>query len=144
MWSFAGIALFEKTLEPEILMPAKVIVSCHIIRDVAKLDGNKYSDKIVIVANVCLVYLMNAVNIHEFHKTYASCLCFKTTFLFPILISGTYMQVLFSSIENGRSSFVRQLEPDWHIDTNSEIITQLAVCYFISRHHSASQIHTLI
>jgi len=42
------------------------------------------------------------------------------------------MQVLFSSTENGRSSFVRQLEPDWHIDTNPEIVTQLAVCYYIS------------
>ncbi|KAI9075320.1 hypothetical protein K1719_042725 [Acacia pycnantha] len=35
-------------------------------------------------------------------------------------------KVLFCSTENGRSSFVRQLEPDWHIDTDPEIITQLA------------------
>ncbi|XP_043688191.1 peroxisome biogenesis protein 22-like isoform X1 [Telopea speciosissima] len=35
-------------------------------------------------------------------------------------------KVLFCSIENGRTSFVRQLEPDWHIDTNPEIIFQLA------------------
>ncbi|CAJ2660345.1 unnamed protein product [Trifolium pratense] len=35
-------------------------------------------------------------------------------------------KVLFSSTENGRSSFVRQLEPDWHIDTNHEIVSQLA------------------
>ncbi|XP_010240960.1 PREDICTED: peroxisome biogenesis protein 22-like isoform X1 [Nelumbo nucifera] len=35
-------------------------------------------------------------------------------------------KVLFCSTENGRSSFVRQLEPDWHIDTNPEIIFQLA------------------
>ncbi|GLJ21394.1 hypothetical protein SUGI_0393890 [Cryptomeria japonica] len=35
-------------------------------------------------------------------------------------------KVLFCSTEAGRSSFVRQLEPDWHIDTNSEIISQLA------------------
>ncbi|KAF8410921.1 hypothetical protein HHK36_003458 [Tetracentron sinense] len=35
-------------------------------------------------------------------------------------------KVLFCSTENGRSSFVRQLEPDWHIDTNLEIISQLA------------------
>ncbi|XP_010931841.1 peroxisome biogenesis protein 22 isoform X3 [Elaeis guineensis] len=34
--------------------------------------------------------------------------------------------VLFCSTENGRISFVRQLEPDWHIDTNPEIIHQLA------------------
>ncbi|KAH9318581.1 hypothetical protein KI387_020350, partial [Taxus chinensis] len=35
-------------------------------------------------------------------------------------------EVLFCSTEIGRSSFVRQLEPDWHIDTNSDIISQLA------------------
>ncbi|XP_010267796.1 PREDICTED: peroxisome biogenesis protein 22 isoform X2 [Nelumbo nucifera] len=35
-------------------------------------------------------------------------------------------KVLFCSTENGRTSFVRQLEPDWHIDTNPEIIFQLA------------------
>ncbi|KAF5458371.1 hypothetical protein F2P56_022403 [Juglans regia] len=35
-------------------------------------------------------------------------------------------KVLFCSTEIGRSSFVRQLEPDWHIDSNPEIISQLA------------------
>lgn len=35
-------------------------------------------------------------------------------------------KVLFCSTENGRSSFVRQLEPDWHVDTNLDIISQLA------------------
>ncbi|KAL0908968.1 hypothetical protein M5K25_023483 [Dendrobium thyrsiflorum] len=35
-------------------------------------------------------------------------------------------KVLFCSTENGRISFVRQLEPDWHIDTNPDIIHQLA------------------
>eukprot|EP00262_Sarcandra_glabra_P018387 TRINITY_DN6578_c1_g5_i1.p1 TRINITY_DN6578_c1_g5~~TRINITY_DN6578_c1_g5_i1.p1 ORF type:complete len:277 (+),score=40.58 TRINITY_DN6578_c1_g5_i1:136-966(+) len=35
-------------------------------------------------------------------------------------------KVLFCSTEIGRSSFVRQLEPDWHIDSNPEIIFQLA------------------
>ncbi|KAJ6807083.1 putative peroxisome biogenesis protein 22 isoform X2 [Iris pallida] len=38
----------------------------------------------------------------------------------------TSEKVLFCSTENGRSSFVRQLEPDWHIDTNPEIIHQLS------------------
>ncbi|THG20350.1 hypothetical protein TEA_026648 [Camellia sinensis var. sinensis] len=36
------------------------------------------------------------------------------------------VKVLFCSIENGRTSFVRQLEPDWHIDSNPEIVYQLA------------------
>ncbi|XP_038975176.1 peroxisome biogenesis protein 22-like [Phoenix dactylifera] len=35
-------------------------------------------------------------------------------------------KVLFCSTENGCSSFVRQLEPDWHIDSNPEIIFPLA------------------
>ncbi|OVA11170.1 hypothetical protein BVC80_1741g182 [Macleaya cordata] len=35
-------------------------------------------------------------------------------------------KVLFCSTENGRTSFVRQLEPDWHIDSNPEIISQLS------------------
>ncbi|CAH1414440.1 unnamed protein product [Lactuca virosa] len=35
-------------------------------------------------------------------------------------------KVLFCSTENGRMSFVRQLEPDWHIDSNPEITSQLA------------------
>ncbi|KAJ0983336.1 hypothetical protein J5N97_011591 [Dioscorea zingiberensis] len=34
--------------------------------------------------------------------------------------------VLFCSTENGHVSFVRQLEPDWHINTNFEIVSQLA------------------
>ncbi|KAL6529550.1 hypothetical protein OROGR_015173 [Orobanche gracilis] len=35
-------------------------------------------------------------------------------------------KVLFCSTENGPTSFVRQLEPDWHIDSNTEIVAQLA------------------
>ncbi|KAK9115639.1 hypothetical protein Sjap_014586 [Stephania japonica] len=35
-------------------------------------------------------------------------------------------KVLFCGTESGRSSFVRQLEPDWHVDTNQEIISQLS------------------
>lgn len=35
-------------------------------------------------------------------------------------------KVLFCSMEIGRTSFVRQLDPEWHIDTNPEIITQLS------------------
>lgn len=39
----------------------------------------------------------------------------------------TISQVLFCSTDIGRKSFVRQLEADWHIDTNLEIISQLSV-----------------
>lgn len=41
------------------------------------------------------------------------------------------LQVLFCSKEVGRTSFVRQLEPDWHIDSNREISSQLAVCLYL-------------
>lgn len=43
------------------------------------------------------------------------------------LLCVNCVQVLFCSTEIGRTSFVRQLEPDWHIDTNPEIVSQLAV-----------------
>lgn len=35
-------------------------------------------------------------------------------------------KVLFCSTEAGRTSFVRQLEPEWHVDTSLETISQLA------------------
>ncbi|CAH8383544.1 unnamed protein product [Eruca vesicaria subsp. sativa] len=48
-------------------------------------------------------------------------------------------KVLFCSTEIGRSSFVRQLEPDWHIDTNPEISTQLARFIKFQLHVSAAK-----
>ncbi|CAG7882941.1 unnamed protein product [Brassica rapa] len=48
-------------------------------------------------------------------------------------------KVLFCSTEVGRTSFVRQLEPDWHIDTNPEITTQLARFIKYQLHVSAAK-----
>uniref|UniRef100_A0A1J3IF95 Peroxisome biogenesis protein 22 n=1 Tax=Noccaea caerulescens TaxID=107243 RepID=A0A1J3IF95_NOCCA len=48
-------------------------------------------------------------------------------------------KVLFCSTEIGRTSFVRQLEPDWHIDTNPEINTQLARFIKYQLHVSAAK-----
>ncbi|KAJ4868704.1 Peroxisome biogenesis protein 22 [Raphanus sativus] len=48
-------------------------------------------------------------------------------------------KVLFCSTEIGRTSFVRQLEPDWHIDTNPEISTQLARFIKFQLHVSAAK-----
>ncbi|KFK39503.1 hypothetical protein AALP_AA3G252200 [Arabis alpina] len=48
-------------------------------------------------------------------------------------------KVLFCSTEIGRTSFVRQLEPDWHIDTNPEISTQLARFIKYQLHVSAAK-----
>ncbi|KAK3404523.1 hypothetical protein EUGRSUZ_K00825 [Eucalyptus grandis] len=50
----------------------------------------------------------------------------RKKFFRPWSMLESLLQVLFCSTENGRSSFVRQLEPDWHIDTNPEVISQLA------------------
>ncbi|KAI5340370.1 hypothetical protein L3X38_019644 [Prunus dulcis] len=41
-------------------------------------------------------------------------------------LKGVESKVLFCSTEIGRTSFVRQLEPDWHIDANPDIIFQLS------------------
>jgi hypothetical protein len=42
------------------------------------------------------------------------------------------LQVLFCSTEVGRTSFVRQLEADFHIDTSLEVVSQLSVCDLVS------------
>ncbi|GJN26067.1 hypothetical protein PR202_gb13965 [Eleusine coracana subsp. coracana] len=36
------------------------------------------------------------------------------------------LQVLFCSTEVGRTSFVRQLEADFHIDTSLDVVSQLS------------------
>lgn len=114
-----------------------------VIWDVTKLDGNEYFNKIVICSK-CLSCVSNECCKCQWAQRTACCILMFWNSLFVLyLISRTSMQVLFSSTENGRSSFVRQLEPDWHIDTNPEIVTQLAVCYYISWLQSASQIHAL-
>lgn len=59
----------------------------------------------------------------EFVTTKHACY-FQYSWTFYIIVRS---QVLFCSTEIGRTSFVRQLEPDWHIDSNSEITSQLAV-----------------
>jgi hypothetical protein len=74
-------------------------------------------------------YICFVISVHQFRLP---------IFIFSYLLKchnscEMRIQVLFCSTENGRTSFVRQLEPDWHIDSNPEIVTQLAVYY----HHSS-------
>ncbi|KAL2331816.1 hypothetical protein Fmac_019397 [Flemingia macrophylla] len=64
------------------------------------------------ITKFCDLYLMERVLDDESEKR--------------VLLALEEAGVLFCSTENGRSSFVRQLEPDWHIDSNPEIVTQLA------------------
>ncbi|KAL9236377.1 hypothetical protein vseg_011056 [Gypsophila vaccaria] len=71
----------------------------------------------------CDLYLMDRVLDDESEKRVLLALEEAGLFTSGVLVKD---KVLFCGTENGRTSFVRQLEPDWHIDTNPEIITQLA------------------
>ncbi|XP_039131080.1 LOW QUALITY PROTEIN: peroxisome biogenesis protein 22-like [Dioscorea cayenensis subsp. rotundata] len=75
------------------------------------------------LAEYCDLYLMERILDDESGERIMSSLNDAKIFKSGGLISD---KVLFCSTENGRISFVRQIEPDWHIDTNSEIISQLA------------------
>ncbi|XP_050206948.1 peroxisome biogenesis protein 22 [Mercurialis annua] len=75
------------------------------------------------ITKFCDLYLMERVLDDESEQKVLAALENAGVFTSGGLIKD---KVLFCSIENGRSSFVRQLEPDWHIDTNPEIVSQLA------------------
>ncbi|GAB4825132.1 peroxisome assembly protein 22 [Ancistrocladus abbreviatus] len=75
------------------------------------------------ITKYCDLYLMERVVDDESEKRVLLALEVAGIFTSGGLIKD---KVLFCSTENGRTSFVRQLEPDWHIDTNPEIISQLA------------------
>nr|CAB3485839.1 unnamed protein product [Digitaria exilis] len=76
------------------------------------------------IAKFCDVYLMEHVLDDGSEEKVLSSLSEAGLFASGVLIKD---KVLFCSTENGRTSFVRQLEPDWHIDTSPEIVHQLAV-----------------
>lgn len=75
------------------------------------------------ISKYCDLYLMERVVDDESEKRVLDALEGAGIFTSGGLVKD---KVLFCSMENGRTSFVRQLEPDWHIDTNPEIISQLA------------------
>ncbi|XP_073003253.1 peroxisome biogenesis protein 22 [Typha latifolia] len=75
------------------------------------------------ISKFCDVYLMERIIDDESGEKVLSALSDAGVFMSGSLIKD---KVLFCSTENGRISFVRQLEPDWHIDTSPEIIHQLA------------------
>ncbi|KAF8649713.1 hypothetical protein HU200_064256 [Digitaria exilis] len=75
------------------------------------------------IAKFCDVYLMEHVLDDGSEEKVLSSLSEAGLFASGVLIKD---KVLFCSTENGRTSFVRQLEPDWHIDTSPEIVHQLA------------------
>jgi hypothetical protein len=134
---FTLYALFLQKRVLVALEEAGVFTSGGLVKDkVCEHTSNKMSQDFI-AANTHKIVIRSKYSLSAY-------LCFETTSLSSILISGPSTQVLFSSTENGRSSFVRQLEPDWHIDTNQEIVSQLAVCYYISGFHSSAQIYVLI
>ncbi|KAK7404923.1 hypothetical protein VNO78_05979 [Psophocarpus tetragonolobus] len=75
------------------------------------------------ITKFCDLYLMEHVLDDESEKRVLVALEDVGVFTSGGLVKD---KVLFCSTENGRSSFVRQLEPDWHIDSNQQIISQLA------------------
>ncbi|XP_062106165.1 peroxisome biogenesis protein 22 [Humulus lupulus] len=75
------------------------------------------------ITKYCDLYLMERVLDDESEKKVLLALEEAGVFTSGGLVKD---KVLFCSTEIGRASFVRQLEPDWHIDTNLEIVSQLA------------------
>ncbi|XP_068668421.1 peroxisome biogenesis protein 22-like isoform X2 [Aristolochia californica] len=120
-----GVILEEST--PEDLQKHVTVRSCVVE---VLLEITKYCD----------LYLMERVVDDESEERVLSALENAGVFTSGGLIRD---KVLFCSKENGRTSFVRQLEPDWHIDTNREIIYQLAVSvHQVSTPHLAKQNRT--
>lgn len=75
------------------------------------------------IAKFCDVYLMERILDDESGEKVLSALSEAGLFTSGGLVRD---KVLFCSTENGRTSFVRQLEPDWHIDSSPEIVHQLS------------------
>lgn len=75
------------------------------------------------ITKYCDLYLMERVLDDESEKKVLLALEDAGIFTSGGLVKD---KVLFCSTEIGRTSFVRQLEPDWHIDTNPDIVSQLA------------------
>lgn len=92
------------------------------------------------ITKFCDLYLMETVLDDESEKRVLLALEEAGIFTSGGLIKD---KVLFCSTENGRTSFVRQLEPDWHIDTNPEIIYQLARFIKYQLHISPSRLERM-
>ncbi|XP_047334727.1 peroxisome biogenesis protein 22-like [Impatiens glandulifera] len=75
------------------------------------------------ITKFCDLYLMERVLDDEGEKNVLLALEDAGVFTSGCLVKD---KVLFCSTGIGRTSFVRQLEPDWHIDSNAEVVYQLA------------------
>ncbi|KMZ69919.1 Peroxin [Zostera marina] len=74
------------------------------------------------LSRTCDLYLMETVEDDESEERVLAALQDVGVFKTGGLVRE---KVLFCGTENGRSSFVRQLEPDWHIDTNPVVVSNL-------------------
>ncbi|XP_078445944.1 peroxisome biogenesis protein 22-like [Wolffia australiana] len=85
----------------------------------------RHSSKEVLleIAQSCDVYLMETVDDDHTEERVLAALEIAGLFDSGLL---NREKVLFCGTENGRASFVRQLEPDWHIDTNTSVIQGLS------------------
>ncbi|EFJ10107.1 hypothetical protein SELMODRAFT_184106 [Selaginella moellendorffii] len=81
------------------------------------------ADVLLELAQCCDLYLMSRVNDDASEEAILAAL--DQIGLFS-KANFNRNKVLFCSSEAGRCSFVRQLEPDWHIDTSVDIVNQLA------------------
>jgi len=88
------------------------------------------------IAKFCDVYLMERILDDESGEKVLSTLTEAGLFTSGGLVRD---KVLFCSTENGRTSFVRQLEPDWHIDSSPEIVHQLSRFIKYQLHISSQQ-----
>ncbi|XP_076881124.1 peroxisome biogenesis protein 22-like isoform X2 [Bidens hawaiensis] len=80
-------------------------------------------DALLEITKFCDLYLMETVLDDESEKNVLMALENAGIFTSSGLVKD---KVLFCSTDIGRTSFVRQLEPDWHIDSSREIVTQLS------------------
>ncbi|CAN1843786.1 Peroxisome biogenesis protein 22 [Linum perenne] len=100
------------------------------------------------ITKFCDLYLMERVLDDETEQRVLTALESAGVFTSGGLVKD---KVLFCSTETGRTSFVRQLEPDWHIDSSPEIVTQLAVnflqlpseVYQVSTPHLSNEARTV-
>ncbi|KAF5755857.1 putative peroxisome biogenesis protein [Helianthus annuus] len=104
-----GVILEENT--PEELQKKQATVRSSVL------------DVLLEITKFCDLYLMETVLDDESEKNVIMALENAGIFTSGGLVKD---KVLFCSTEIGRTSFVRQLEPDWHVDSSREIITQLS------------------
>ncbi|XP_051126080.1 peroxisome biogenesis protein 22-like [Andrographis paniculata] len=133
----------EDRKAPNVLSPSQIVrqrlnegrrVTCRLLGVILEeTSPNELQEKATVRSSVLEVlleiskfsdlYLMERVLDDESEKNVLAALEEMGVFTSGGLIRD---KVLFCSTENGCASFVRQLEPNWHIDSDPAIVAQLA------------------